>query len=178
MLEAQSAASRDHYSASVTIEGARVVIDAPALNVLDALIRRLTLSNAPQPVSAEQTAARAELDAQQAAPAPSAEKKASKAKTEPAAEAPGKSQSTAAASQETPAATPRTAEAAEDGAQPKGVSYDDVKRLVNALYAIKPQHAVDALADFKVKNGKELAPQDWPAFVEKAEARLAALKAS
>ena len=72
------------------------------------------------------------------------------------------------------AAQPETSAAAHE-AKPQ-VRYDQVKKVVNELYAIDPQHAIDALAKFGVKNGKELPEAKWAEFVAHGQAQLATLK--
>lgn len=141
------------YRADISIDGASVSVVASSMTILADLIARLK-GAAPQahPVS-------------QAPKAPKAEKQASA----PAAqEAPGKSESAP------PAAAPAAADKPADAStQAAAVSYDDVKKIVNALYVIKPQHAIDLLKQFDVTKGPELQPQQWPDVVAAGQTLLA-----
>jgi hypothetical protein len=141
------------YRADISIDGASVSVVASSMTILADLIARLK-GAAPQAQAVSQ-----------APKAPKAEKQASA----PAApEAPGKSDSAP------PAAAPAAAQPQADAStQAPGVSYDDVKKVVNALYAIKPQHAIDLLKSFNVTKGPELQPQQWPDVVLAGQAMLA-----
>jgi hypothetical protein len=148
----------DHFEANLTLEhGATAYIQAPTIDLLAALVARTKaqLSNVPAPEAKPATVAKAPTPKAQEVSQPAA------GKSEPAPNA------AATASAAAPAAASTQAEA---------VSFDDVKSVVNKLYAIKPQHAVDALAAFGVKKGSDLQPQQWPEFVEKARAQLAKLE--
>lgn len=154
----------DSFQAHLTVDGAAVQINASSMTTLQLLLARLTLANGAQTASGVSADEKAAVVGNVPTPAPT---------PKPA----------AVAKAATPAPTPPTATAAPVAAQqpkaePSGVTYEDVKKVVNALYAIEPQHAVDALAKFNVKNGKELDPKDWVKFVEDGRAQLESLKAT
>lgn len=149
----------DSFNASITVDGVGVNLHAPSLSALSALLARLGLAGSTSPgVSAAEKAA-----VLGNAPAPAATPKPTAAPTA------------------APAASPRTA-AEPPAAAPAGVTYDDVKKVVSAIYAIKPQAAVDALAAFKkpdgtpVTKGQELDPKQWVDFVDHARKVLESLK--
>jgi hypothetical protein len=160
------------YAAHVNTDGAQISISAPSMTVLAALLARLGLATpAPSPaVTADEKAAVLGKPAA-AATAPTRAAPAAKTTAAPAAPsdaaAPGKSNSAAPADKPSSAGTPADASA---------VTYDDVKKVVNALYAIEPDHAVTLLAEFKVQNGKQLDTTQWIAFVEQGRAKLAQLQ--
>lgn len=142
----------DIFSAMITVDGASIQISAPTLSAVAALLAKIK-SDAP-----------ATLVGSTLVPAP-ATPAASKT-TAKADVAPGKSQSAA------PAEKPSAASATDAA----GVTYEDVKRAVNALYAIDPKHAVAALAAFDVKNGKGLDPKQWDDFCAYAKGMLDDMK--
>lgn len=147
----------ESYRADLRIDGASVSVVASSMPILADLISRLK-GAAPQAQAVSQAPAKPAKGAP-AAQAPA-----------PAAEAPGKSDSAP------PAAAPAPAPAQADAStQAAAASYDDIAQVVNALYALKPQHAVDLLGQFGVKNGKQLQPQQWPDVVAAGKAKLAEL---
>lgn len=157
----------DNYMARVSVDGATVRIDAPSMEVLIALVARLA-----DPLASVSSAAVGTLvvsNPVKAAMTRAEEKAAVLAAAAPSEPQPGKSAPPA----QDPAPTSPTATVAADAVP---VSYDDVKRLINALYAIDPKHAVGALADFNVVKGTQLDPTQWVDFFTKGSARLTSLK--
>lgn len=168
----------ESYNARVQIDGAHVSVQAPSLTVLAALIARL--KGAPSegtPVTpdgriVEKKAAVGAAEKQEVAQAAAGKPKAN-AQTAPAK---ASSESAPAAGEPaSPAPSQAASTPAADEAE-KPVGYEDVKQVVNALYAIKPQHAVDLLAAFGVTKGPELQPQQWPDVVKTGRAKLVELK--
>lgn len=147
----------DHYSADLTIDGARVSVVASSMTVLADLIARLKGTAAKAPEVSQ--------SAPKPVPAPAPQVAAAQ-------QAPGKSEPAPSAAATAPAAQP-----ADASTQAAAVSYEDVKAHINKLYAIKPEHAIDALAKFGAKTGPGLQPQQWPEFVDHARAELAKLGA-
>jgi hypothetical protein len=151
---ALAAAVQDSYSADVNIDGARISVVATSMTVLSDLIARLKGT----PAKAPQVSHAAPIAPAPVVQAPEASQHA------------GKSDSAPSAAAASSAAAP-----ADASSQAAAVSYEDVKAHINKLYAIKPQHAVDALTKFGAKKGPDLQPQQWPDFVAHAKAELAKL---
>lgn len=162
-------AVQDSYSANLNIDGAHISVVATSMPVLSDLIARLK-GGKPVEAPGKSAAAGAAPAKASAAPAPVA---ATPATSGEAGNATAAAPTPAASPSAPPAAAPASAQPQTDAStQAQAVSYDDVKARVNKLYAIKPQHAVDALAKFGVKKGPELQPQQWPEFVEYADAQI------
>lgn len=172
------AAPANEFTARVALpQGGHAYLSVTSLAVLSALVGMLTSDKVPTPAApaveqADKPAATGLTADEKAAVLGNAQKP--EVKTKPATK-PAATTSTEPSASAAPADKPSSA-STDAGASEKPVAYDQVKALVNALYMIDPKHAVEALAEFNVKNGKELQPQQWPAFVAAAGKKLEALK--
>lgn len=74
-------------------------------------------------------------------------------------------------------AAPAPKPAAPVAAAPAAKTYkiEDVAAVVNGLAKAGKDHVIAALAEFGAKKGGELKPEQWGEFIEKGNARLAAL---
>lgn len=170
----------DSFDARMNLQdGATVYISAPTIELLAQLVAK-TKGQLVVPsvgVSAEEKQAvigAGKLGGGAARPAEGSGSTTSStsASTAGSREAPGKSSSAATAGGQA------SAQKQADASAQASATYDDVKRVVNALYAVKPQHAVDMLATFNAKKGTELKPEQYADFVTKAQQKLTELGAA
>lgn len=160
-------AHTDHFSARVNIDGADVHINTTKVDLLTRLIARLQGTAPATAVAADEKQEVASSNTGK----PPIKSSAKTVETKASSESP-QTAGEPASPAPSPAASP--APAAEEPA--KGVSYDDVKAVINGLYAIDPKHAVALLAQFKVKKGPDLQPQQWPDVVAAGKKKLAELQ--
>lgn len=163
MTTATENTGAEHFSAHIRVEGAAVRIDTSDLTVLATLLARLKAGVPSVAVAADEK-----------------QEVAASTTGKPPIKSSAKTVETKASSESAPPAgepaSPAPSPAASTVEPEKGVSYDDVKAVVNGLYAIKPQYAVDLLAQFGVKKGPDLDPTRWIEVVAAGKAKLAELQ--
>ena len=160
----QATRPAEFYSAELRVEDASVRISSTSMTTLASLIARLKTAAAPASAPFPPISAAVSAEEKQAAAAPVAA-------TPPApTAAPGKSakSETKAAASSPTAAAPAIAAST--------VTYDDVKRVVTAIYAISPTEATELLKGFNVDNARKLTEAQWPDLVAQGDKLLAKLQ--
>lgn len=160
MTTATENTGAEHFSAHIRVEGAAVRIDTSDLTVLATLLARLKAGVPSVAVAADEK-----------------QEVASSTTGKPPIKSSAKTAETKASSESAPPAGAPASPAPSPAASTadKGVSYDDVKKVITELYGKDQKAAVGLLADFGVTKGPELQPQQWPAVVEAAKKKLAEL---